>query len=112
MQALLTDARHALRLFSKAPLWALSVAGTLALGIGAVTAMFTVGNAVLLRPLPYREPDRLTVLWTRNPRKGLEQERVTLADFADWRARARIFDEIGYSFLWPGSRSTIVRSSS
>src|SRR5260370_37198784 len=49
MQALLTDARHALRLFSKAPLWALSVAVTLALGIGAATAMFTVGNAGLLR---------------------------------------------------------------
>ena len=112
MQALLADVRHALRLFSKAPFWALSVAGTLALGIGAVTAMFTVGNAVLLRPLPYRQPERLVVLWTRNPQKGLEQDRVTLADFADWRARTHIFDEIGYSFLWPGSRSTVVRTAS
>src|SRR5260370_13637287 len=111
MQALLTDARQPLRRLSKAPLWALSVAGTLALGIGAVTAMFTVGNAVLLRPLPYPEPDRLAVLWPRNPQKGLEQDRVTLADFADWRARAHIFDQIGYSFLWSETRLRIVRTS-
>ena len=112
MQSILRDVRHAVRLFSKAPAWALSVAGTLALGIGSATAMFTVGNAVLLRPLPFREPGRLVIIWGRNSQKGLEQERVTLADFADWRARARVFDEIGYSFLWPGSRSTIVRTKS
>src|SRR5260370_40630335 len=73
--------------------------------------MYSVGNAVLLRPLPYPEPDRLVVLWGRNPQKGVEQERDNLADFADWRARAHIFDEIGFSFLWPGSRASIVRTS-
>jgi predicted permease len=104
--------RHALRLFRRTPFWALSVSGTLALGIGSTIAMFAVGNAVLLRGLPYPEPDRLVMLRERNPQKGLEQERVTLADFADWRARAYVFEEIGYSFLWPGSRSTIVRTSS
>src|SRR5258706_6303204 len=111
VQTLVNDIRHALRLFRKAPFWTLSVAGTLALGIGAATAMFSVGNAVLLRPLPYPEPERLVVLWGRNPQKGLEQERDTLADFADWRARAHVFDEIGFSFLWPGSRARIVRTS-
>ncbi|HXB70613.1 MAG TPA: ABC transporter permease [Candidatus Acidoferrales bacterium] len=110
VQGLLGDVRHALRQFRKAPVWAGSVAGTLALGIGAATAMFSLGNAVLFRALPYPEPDRLVVLWSRNPQKAIEQERVTLADFADWRARARVFDEIGYSFLWPGSRSTVVRT--
>src|SRR5260370_7731582 len=111
VQTLVNDIRHALRLFRKAPFWTLSVAGTLALGIGAATAMFSVGDAVLLRRLPYPEPDRLVVLWGRNPQKGLRQERNTLADFADWRARAHVFDEIGFSFLWPGSRASIVRNS-
>lgn len=107
-----TDVRHALRLFRRAPFWTLSVAGTLALGIGSTIAMFTVGNAVLIRRLPYPDPGRLVMVQTRNPQKGLEQERATLADFADWRARTRSFEAIGYSFLWPGSRSTIVRISS
>jgi len=108
MQAVIGDVRHALRTFRKAPGWTLSVAGTLALGIGAATAMFSIGNAVLFRPLPYPNPGRLVAIWGRNPQKGLEQERVTLADFADWRARTHSFEEIGYSFLWPGSRSAIV----
>src|SRR5713226_1138253 len=111
VQTLVNDIRHALRLFRKAPFWTMSVAGTLALGIGAATAMFSVGDAVLLRRLPYPEPNRLVVLWGRNPQKGLEQERDTLADFADWRSRAHVFDEIGFSFLWPGSRARIVRTS-
>src|SRR5229473_960923 len=111
MQTVVSDIHHALRVFRRAPFWTLGVAGTLALGISATTAMFTLGNAVLLRPLPYPEPDRLVVLWGRNPQKGLEQERDTLADFADWRSRAHVFHEIGFSFLWPGSRARIVRTS-
>jgi len=111
MQTIVADLRHALRQFRKAPVWTLSVAATLALGIGAATAMFSIGNAVLFRPLPFPEPDRLVVIWSRNPPRAIEQERVTLADFADWRARAHVFEEIGYSFLWPGSRSTVVRTS-
>jgi putative ABC transport system permease protein len=107
----LGDVRHALRIFHKAPFWTLSVVGTLALGIGTTTAMFSVGNTVLLTPLPYPEPDRLVMLWGRNPQKGLEQQRVTMADFSDWRARSHVFEKMGYSFLWPGSRSRIVRTS-
>ena len=111
MQTIVSDVLHALRQFRKLPVWTLSVAGTLALGIGAATAMFTIGNTVLFGPLPYPEPGRLVVLSSRNPQKGVEQDRVTLADFSDWRARSHVFEEIGYSFLWPGSRSTIVRTS-
>ena len=110
MHLLLGDVRHALRMFRRTKTWALGVAGTLALGISACTAMFSVAHAVLFRPLPYPEPERLVALWGSNPQKGLAQARVTLADFADWRARTRLFEEIGYSFLWPGSRTTLVRT--
>src|SRR5258708_2186695 len=112
MHSLFRDVRHTLRMFRKAPLWTLGVIGTLALGIGATTAMFSIGNSVLLRPLPYPKPGRIVAVWSRHPQKGLEQERVTLADFADWRARSHSFAEMGYSFLWPGSRTTIAKLSS
>ena len=110
MEPWIGDVRHALRTFRKAPGWTLGVAGTLALGIGAATAMFSIGNAVLFRPLPFPQPDRVVALWGANPQKGAEQRRVTLADFADWRARSHSFEALGYSFLWPGSRTTIVET--
>jgi len=72
--------------------------------------MFAIGNGVLFRPLPYAHADRIVFLWGANPQKGIDQARVTLADFADWRARTQLFEELGYSFLWPGSRNTIVRT--
>ncbi|HTS61288.1 MAG TPA: ABC transporter permease [Candidatus Acidoferrales bacterium] len=110
MRALTGDIRYAFRLVRKAKIWALAVSATLALGIGACTAMFAVGNAVLFRPLPYAEPERLVALWGSNPARGVDQTRATMADFADWRARTRLFEDIGYSFLWPGSRSIVVRT--
>ena len=61
-------------------------------------------------PTPSRS--RIVAVWSRHPQKGQEQERVTLADFADWRARSHSFAEMGYSFLWPGSRATIAKFSS
>jgi putative ABC transport system permease protein len=81
LYTLIADLRHALRMFRKAPLWTLAVIATLALGIGAASAMFTIGNAVLIRPLPYPRPDRIVVLAGANPQKGIDRDRVTLADF-------------------------------
>src|SRR5207248_5014970 len=63
---------------------------TLSLGIGANTAIFSVINAVLLRPLPYAEPDRLVTLWERNPRRHIEQERVSPPNFAEWREQRHV----------------------
>src|SRR5260370_39906026 len=98
--SLFRDVRHTLRMFRKAPLWTLGVIGTLALGIGATTAMFSIGNSVLLRPLPYPKPGRIVAVWARPPQKGLEQERVTLADFADWRGRSPHLPPNGESLLF------------
>src|SRR5439155_11474171 len=91
-EALSHDVRYALRTLRKAPGFTAIVLVTLALGIGANTAIFSAGNAVLLRPLPYRESDRLVRLVAYNPLLGITSSNVSAADVADWRRGVRGFD--------------------
>jgi predicted permease len=97
------DLRHALRLFWKRPGFSAVVVLTLALGIGANSAIFSVINAVLLRPLPYFAPQRLAMLWSEDSAHGLQEGRVSLLNFADWKRRSHNFEEmtlfIGQTFL-------------
>jgi len=97
------DFRHAFRLFWRRPGFSAVVVLTLALGIGSNTAIFSVINAVLLRPLPYREPARLAMLWSEDPAHNVQEGRVSLLNFADWKARSRTFEDmtpfIGQTFL-------------
>ncbi len=86
------DVRYALRANWKRPALALAAIFTLALGIGANSAIFTVVRAVLLRPLPYPSPDRLTMLWTHNPRQGYDKDVSTYPNFADWRRQSASFE--------------------
>ena len=82
------DARVALRCLRRDRSFTIAAVVTLALGIGATTAMFSVVDAVMLRPLPYAEPDRLLRLWSANPR-GIPRNQISPADFFDWREQAR-----------------------
>jgi predicted permease len=67
---------------------------TLGLGIGANTAIFSVVNAVLLRPLPFPQPDRLVLVWATDTERGKLDDVATYPDFADWRARSRSFENM------------------
>ena len=72
MGALLADLRYGLRLLRKSPGFALITIATLALGIGATTAMFSVVDGVLLKPFPVKDQARLLIVWTSSPERGIQ----------------------------------------
>ena len=92
MDSLLQDLKHSLRALRRNPGFATAAILTLALGLGANTAIFSVVNALLLRPLPFHQPDRLVSVWGRHPSIGLEA--ASLPDFLDWRAGAPGFTSL------------------
>src|SRR5258705_12792555 len=96
METLLKDIRCGLRGLLKRPGFTLVAIITLALGIGANTAIFSVVNAVVLRPLPYAEPDRLMTLWETMP--GTDQRSVAPGNFVDWRVQNKTFEDLAATF--------------
>ena len=96
IENLIRDFAYAIRTLRKSPIFAATVAVTLALGIGASTAIFSVTNAVLLRPLPYRDADRLVLVFWENRQANNRSFLYSNADFFDLRAgTGAIFDDIG-----------------
>ena len=93
MTSFLQDFRYGLRTLSKSPGFALVVVLTLALGVGANTAIFSVLRAVVLRDLPYRDADRIAVMWTKNIRQNLPDGSSYL-NFRDWKARSKTFEQM------------------
>jgi putative ABC transport system permease protein len=101
MTSLLQDARYAVRMLIKAPGFAVVAILTLALGIGANTAIFTVVNALLLKPLPYGHPDRLVMVWQDlRARGGPPDEWATPGNYADWRQAKEIFKSVAVISGW------------
>ncbi len=94
MNILLTDIRYAIRMLLKSPAFTIIAIIALALGIGANTAIFSVVNAVLLRPLPYQTPQELVWLWGTNPQNDIERETASYPDFHDWRQQAQSFTDV------------------
>jgi putative ABC transport system permease protein len=94
IEELFKDLHYALRVFRKTPAFSLAAIGTLALGIGACTAIFTVVDDVLLRPLSYPEPDRLVRPLTKNPPLGIKNGPASYADYLDWRDSG-VFESVG-----------------
>src|SRR5215213_3612450 len=116
MENLLKDLRYGVRSFLKRPGFLVVAISTLALGIGATTAMFTVVNSVLLRPLQFPEPERVVLLEGINPRQGITQSNMSVPDIADWQQQSQSFEQIaafvsGGSFLSTGDETERVRAS-
>src|SRR6266478_5711836 len=93
MATVFQDVKFALRVFRKSPIFTAVTVLTLALGTGANTAIFSVVNAVLLRPLSYQESDRLVWLSERSP--SFPTMSVSYPNFIDWRAQQTVFEQIG-----------------
>lgn len=89
------DVRFAVRTLRRSPALTGAAMLTLALGIGASVAIFSVVNAVILRPLPYPAPGELVMLWEDNPDKGWKQNIVAPANLLDWKERVRAFRDVG-----------------
>ncbi|HYK21416.1 MAG TPA: ABC transporter permease, partial [Pyrinomonadaceae bacterium] len=96
MEAFLKDIRHGVRGLVKRPGFTIVALVTLALGIGANTAIFSVLNAVVLRPLPYAEPDRLVTVWETGP--GNDKRSVAPGNFVDWRDQNTSFTSLAATF--------------
>ena len=92
LETLWQDLRYAARLLRRNLAFAAVAVLTLALGIGANTAIFSVVNAAILRPLPYPDPGRLAILWGNVKRVRIERRGTTYPDFLDWRDRSRRFE--------------------
>jgi predicted permease len=97
IEALWQDVRFGARMLRKHSGFSLVAILTLMLGIGANTAIFSLVNTVLLRPLPYNDADRLVTVWSNNRARGLNTDLVSPLDFADWKSQNDIFEGMGAS---------------
>src|SRR5215831_6034070 len=105
MSLLVQDTRLALRLARRFPLFTTVVLLTIALGVGATTAIFSAVHAVMLQPLPFADGDRLVSLWGTNPDKSVPRFGVSWPDFRDWKQRTQSFDDMA---MYVGGITTLV----
>src|SRR2546429_6040554 len=94
MGTLFKDIRYSVRSLLKRPGFTAIAVITLALGIGANTAIFSVVNTLLLRPLPFKEPTRLVQVWEADFKRGQNTMDVSYPNFADWRDQNQVFEQI------------------
>jgi predicted permease len=97
MRALFQDIRYGLRMMAKNPAFTFFVVAVLALGIAGNTAIFSVADAVLVRPLPYRQADRLVMVWEDASSYGFPRDTPAPGNFADWKARNQVFEDMAAS---------------
>lgn len=93
-QALGGDLQWAARVVRREPWFAAAAIGTVAIGIGLSTAVFTVAKALLVDAVPYRDADRAAIVWVRNPRQGIERDFTSYPRLADWRRESRLLEHL------------------
>jgi len=98
MTGIVQDVRYSLRQLRNNPVFTAVALITLALAVGATTAIFSLVETVLLAPLPYRDVDRLTMVWGRNPGRGDLQFPLSAGDFTDWKQKNQVFEDVAPSF--------------
>src|SRR5438034_9529730 len=107
----MNDLKFALRQLLTNPGFTAVAVLTLALGIGANTAIFSVVNAVLVRPLPYLEANRLVAVCESNPRLGFDQYATSMGAYFDWREQNSVFEELSAATML-GPKPVVARTGS
>jgi predicted permease len=100
MNSIFSDIRYAIRNLLKHPGFNAVAVITLALGIGANSAIFSAINALLLKPLPIPNQDRVVAIWDKNPSRGFEHNEVAFANYLDWRAQSNSFEQLALERWW------------
>src|SRR6185369_9760207 len=95
VEDILRDVTYSIRVLSKSYAFTVVVIVTLALGIGANTAIFSFANGILLRPLPYPRADRLVAIDETALKRGIDSMSVSFPNFLDWREQNKVFQDIG-----------------
>src|SRR3954454_10065268 len=107
MNTLIQDLRYGIRMLLKRPGFTLVAVITLALGIGANTAIFSMVDALLINPLPFPQVNRLVVLWEKVPSQGVERNETAIANYLDWQAQSQSFENISLYSWWNANLSGI-----
>ncbi len=98
--SLMHDFRSTTRAFLQHPGFVITTTLILALGIGANATIFSVVNAVLVRPLPYKEPDRIVMIWEKNQSQAVPRAIVSPANFLDWKKQNQVFEDLAAFRFW------------
>ncbi|HKG48722.1 MAG TPA: ABC transporter permease [Pyrinomonadaceae bacterium] len=101
------DIRYALRNLLRRPTFTLIAVVTLALGIGANTAIFSAINALLLKPLPFPELDRVVAVWDKLPSRGVMHNEVAIANYLDWQSQSQSFEQLALYRWWSANLTGI-----
>jgi MacB-like periplasmic core domain len=94
MNTILLDLRYSVRALLKTPTFTMAAVLSLAIGIGATAAVFSIADALLLRPLPYKDPERLVILWNRSPGLGITEDWFSTAQYFDIKTGHRGLEEV------------------
>src|SRR5579862_7011477 len=100
MENFARDLRGSIRSLAKKPGFTIVVVLMLAVGIATNTAIFSVVNGVLMGPLPYKPEDRIVTVWQTAPKRGVEREATSPADFFDWKEQTQSFEQLGMAEPW------------